>query len=201
MTVHRRPVHFSPAVRLRTSESVQSAELVRHFHQNLKGYQKSPLVPLKEVAEEIGVHAVYVKDETNRFRLSAFLGASWATFRALTHRLKLPPDSGFEVVRARLAEQPVSLYVATQGDHGRGVARFGALLSIPVQVHVSSDLSAEIIALIKGEGAIVIQSKGSYSAALVEARAECHKENGVLVQEEVAAGGHEEIPQVSFETF
>jgi acetylornithine deacetylase/succinyl-diaminopimelate desuccinylase family protein len=185
MTVHRRPVYFNPAARSWAAESAPFAELVGNFHQNLEGYKKSPLVSVKSVAEEIGVRAVYVKDETNRFGLPTFLGTSWRTFRALTDRLDLPVDSGIEAVKARLSKQPISLYAATQGDHGRAVARVGALLAIPVEIHVPSDLIAETIALVEAEGATVVKSKGNYSAALLEAAAASQKENGILVQEEL----------------
>ena len=79
---------------------------VRAFHRTLPGYQPTPLVALPDLAKEVGVKGVYIKDESKRFGLNAFkaLGASYAIH-------KLFPDGN------------VGLTVtATDGNHGRGVA-------------------------------------------------------------------------------
>jgi diaminopropionate ammonia-lyase len=50
------------------------------FHQSLPGYAPTPLVPVPEVATELEVGRVLLKDESSRLGLPAFkvLGASWA---------------------------------------------------------------------------------------------------------------------------
>ena len=79
---------------------------VRAFHRTLPGYQPTPLVALPDLAKELGVKGVYIKDESKRFGLNAFkaLGASYAIH-------KLFPDGN------------VGLTVtATDGNHGKGMA-------------------------------------------------------------------------------
>lgn len=79
---------------------------VRAFHRTLPGYQPTPLVALPDLAKEVGVKGVYIKDESKRFGLNAFkaLGASYAIH-------KLFPDGN------------VGLTVtATDGNHGKGMA-------------------------------------------------------------------------------
>ena len=199
MTAYRRPVYSNPAARSWSAEPLQAAERVENFHQKLKGYQKSPLVSLDGVAEEIGVGAVQVKIETSRLGLPAteILGVSWATFRAVTRQLHLPLDSDIEEVKARLAERPIPLFAATEGSHGRAVARMGAILALPVEIHVPAGVSAETIALIKSERATIIESKGDYAAAMVEAQAASQRRKGILIQDCVS-DGVEDTPQVSF---
>ena len=50
------------------------------FHQSLPGYSPTPLVPVPELAAELGVGRLLVKDESSRLGLPAFkvLGASGA---------------------------------------------------------------------------------------------------------------------------
>ena len=50
------------------------------FHRQLPGYQPTPVVPLPDLAAELGVGQVFIKDESSRLGLTAFkiLGASWA---------------------------------------------------------------------------------------------------------------------------
>src|SRR5580704_11448010 len=58
------------------------------FHRALPGYQPTPLVEMPALARELGVGAIWVKDESKRFGLNAFkvLGASYAIFRFLKSR-------------------------------------------------------------------------------------------------------------------
>jgi len=55
------------------------------FHRSLAGYRATPLVALPGLAAELGIGALYVKDESHRFGIKAFkaLGASYAIYRFL----------------------------------------------------------------------------------------------------------------------
>ncbi len=79
------------------------------FHQSLPGYSPTPLVSVPELATELGVGRLLVKDESSRLGLPAFkgLGASWACRQVLQRR----PGA--------------MLVTATDGNHGRAVARMG----------------------------------------------------------------------------
>ena len=80
------------------------------FHQGLPGDRPTPLVRLPPLAIALGVGRLLVKDESRRLGLPAFkaLGASWAIHRALA---------------ARDHDGPALLVTATDGNHGRAVAR------------------------------------------------------------------------------
>lgn len=86
---------------------------VRAFHAALPGYAPTPLTELPLLAAELGVARVFVKDESSRLGLPAFkaLGASWAIHRILA-----------------TADGPLTLVTATDGNHGRAVARTARLL-------------------------------------------------------------------------
>lgn len=60
----------------------------RAFHRTLPGYAPTRLAALPEVAQDLGLRQVLVKDETSRLGLPAFkvLGASWAVHQALSAR-------------------------------------------------------------------------------------------------------------------
>ena len=55
------------------------------FHRALPGYEATPLVRSTDLANELGLDDVFVKDESSRFGLPAFkfLGASWAVAQLL----------------------------------------------------------------------------------------------------------------------
>ena len=59
------------------------------FHASLPGYRPTPLRALDAVSAELGLAAVAIKDESDRFGLPAFkvLGASWATGSTVVARM------------------------------------------------------------------------------------------------------------------
>lgn len=54
--------------------SEDEAKNARNFHTTVKGYKATPLVNLDNLAKELGVSKIYVKDESYRFGLNAFKG-------------------------------------------------------------------------------------------------------------------------------
>ncbi|KAH8649917.1 tryptophan synthase beta subunit-like PLP-dependent enzyme [Xylariales sp. PMI_506] len=194
-----RPVYFNPAARSWDAPAPPGptpAQNARAFHSQLPGYQPTRLVSLDKVAQEVGVRAVYVKDESSRFDLPAFkiLGASWGTFRAITQKLGLSPDTELSTVRDALIAQPFPLFAATDGNHGRAVARMGKLLGVPVEVYVPSDLHPATIVLIESEDAKVVATARCYDTAIEEAYEAAQMKGGILIQD-TAFGSYQEIPQ------
>ncbi|KYK59788.1 acetylornithine deacetylase [Drechmeria coniospora] len=186
MSSRRRPLHRNPAAQSWTAVAPEPAEemAVEKFHLQFPG-GPTRLLPLEDLARELGVAAVYLKDETCRFGLPSFkmLGASWAAFRALVERLRLPTDTSLAVLSETLARKPVTLCAASKGNHGRAVARMGALLAVPVVIYVSSDTHRSTVASLESEGAKVVVGKGTYDDALESARRTAEENRWLLIQD------------------
>src|SRR5215203_4938426 len=168
------------------------------FHRRLPGYEETPLIDVPELAEVLGVGKVLVKDESSRLGLPAFkvLGASWAVYRALEERLG---DEGFgsweamEDLRRRLEPlRPLSLVAATDGNHGRAVARVARLLGLGARIFVPDDMVLARRKAIAEEGAEVIVVDGTYDQA-VELSADAAGERALLVSD-MSWPGYERIP-------
>jgi diaminopropionate ammonia-lyase len=108
-------------------------------HRRLPGYVPSPLVDLPATAAELGLERLWLKDESSRLGLPAFkiLGASWATVRALDALLVdlTGRPAADWVTLDDLAGQlaplrPLTLACATDGNHGRAVARMARWLGL-----------------------------------------------------------------------
>jgi diaminopropionate ammonia-lyase family len=196
-TATRRTVHFNPTARSWIAPASDDEHLVNKFHRQMPDYRQTDLVSLDELAREIGVRAVHLKSESNRFGLPSFkiLGASWGTFRAIVEKLGLPLDSGIESVKKAVSRNSLSLYAATDGNHGRAVARMGTIFSVPVEIHVPATLDENTIELIQSEGATVIVSSGSYDQAVADADDAAKQAGGMLIQD-TAFGDYQDIPQV-----
>ena len=97
------------------------------FHRQLPGYAPSPLTEAPDIAAELGVGRLFVKDESARFDLGAFkfLGASWAGFQAVARRSGYAGPAGLDGLRAHLAASGVRLAwsrppTGTTGARSRG---------------------------------------------------------------------------------
>lgn len=198
----RRPMYRNDRAISWRAPATTPPDAVRAFHRTLPLYSPTRLVALPKIAEEIGVGTVYLKDEGQRFGLPAFkiLGASWAVFRAVTQRLGLPLDADLAAVREGLSktDQLTTLLAATDGNHGRAVARMGSILGMKVQIYVPKRMDVSTAQKIQGEGASVIRVDGSYDQAVELASGTAGKSGrkGILVQDN-AFPGYEKIPQVS----
>jgi len=144
---------------------------VHAFHQRLPGYAPTPLRDMPALAAACGVGRVLVKDESSRLGLPAFkiLGASWATYRVLCDRLGGEPewstlDDLATIVADRLG--PLRLVAATDGNHGRAVARMARLLDLSATILVPDGTADARIDGIASEGAEVIVAPGTYDDAV-----------------------------------
>ena len=170
--------------------------LARAFHKKLPGYQPTPLVPLYDFAKELGVRAIYVKDESSRLDLPAFkiLGASWGTFRAVAERTSLPLDARLEDVAQAARMMGTNLFAATEGNHGRAVARMGKILGVPTYIFMSRSANQETCQKIESEGAQVTVISGNYDDAVITAFRESRRESTGLLIQDNAFEGYEQIP-------
>lgn len=151
------------------------------FHRSLDGYSPTPLVSLPALADELGVAQVLAKDESSRLGLPAFkaLGASWAIHRTL---------------RDLSEDGPRTIVTATDGNHGRAVARFAHLLGHRARIVVPTGVHPAAIAAIEGEGAVVTVMDGSYDDAVAEAAALAAADERAVLVQDTAWEGYEEIP-------
>ncbi|MGI5872500.1 MAG: diaminopropionate ammonia-lyase, partial [Bacillota bacterium] len=74
--------------------SEKEVDRVRKFHSSINGYKATPLTSLENLAKELGVSKIYVKDESYRFGLNAFkgVGATYAIARVLCEKLGVDID-------------------------------------------------------------------------------------------------------------
>jgi len=171
------------------------------FHR-LPGYAPTPLRELPALAARCGVARVWLKDESARLGLPAFkiLGASWAAAQTLAARLGAPElAQDFAALRARLDGAP-TLVAATDGNHGRAVARVAALLGLPARIFLPAGAAPARIAAIAGEGAIVEEVDGTYDDAVAHAAGVTRETGGLLLQDS-SLPGHERISELVVEGY
>jgi len=148
------------------------------FHRTLPGYAPTPLIEVPALAAELGVGRVLVKDESSRLGLPAFkvLGASWAC----------------QQVQDRTPG--VALVAATDGNHGRAVARMAAHFGVRATVFVPAVMLPATAERIAGEGATVVRITGDYDEAVRQAAAYADDDAGRALVQDTAWEGCTHVP-------
>jgi diaminopropionate ammonia-lyase len=166
------------------------------YHRRLPGYSPTPLVDSFQIADDLGLDGLYVKDESSRLGLPSFkiLGASWGVYRALEEHV-----GGIEQWETldELAEQleshkPLALATATDGNHGRAVACMARLLRLDARVFVPSGTARARIEAIEGEGARCDVVDGTYDDAVARSAEEAS--DRCLVISDTSWPGYEQVP-------
>ena len=183
--------------KLMSQEEVAKA---RAFHETFPQYSVTPLAELKNLAEELGVASIFVKDESYRFGLNAFkvLGGSYAIGRYVAKMTGRDiSETGFDVLISDKLRQDfgqATFITATDGNHGRGVAWAANQLGQRAVVHMPKGSAKSRFDNIAKEGAKVSIEEVNYDDCVRMAAKEASEtKNGVVIQD-TAWEGYEEIP-------
>ena len=155
---------------------------MRAFFDARPALEPTPTPNLPALAGSLGIGSVRLKDETHRFGLNAFklLGARFAIETLLAEGTLRAGDT---------------VVCASEGNHGRAVARAARDAGCAARVYMAHDAAASRVDAIASEGAEVITVSGSYDDAVrqVEAEARTH---GWTIVSDTAWEGYERIPRL-----
>jgi diaminopropionate ammonia-lyase len=181
---------FSPA----------EAKRVRSFHQSFREYAPTPLIGLDNLAKDLGLGSILLKDESKRLGLNSFkgLGGSYAIGRILAEKLGRPIDGltgdalASPAIRAQLGEN--TFVTATDGNHGRGVAWTAQQLGMKAMVFMPKGSARARAEAIRATGAGCAITEYTYDDAVRHAARYAEEHGGILVQD-TAWDGYEDIPR------
>ena len=167
------------------------------FHRRLPDYAVTPLVDAPALADRLGVGKVWVKDESWRLGLPAFkiLGASWAVYKALEAHSGgvIGGWDDLDGLKERLSPLlPLTLAAATDGNHGRAVARMAKLLGLEARIFVPADMVPARVEAIESEGAEVTVVHGTYDEAVARSAEEANER--CLVISDTSWPGYVDVP-------
>ncbi|MCT4621051.1 MAG: diaminopropionate ammonia-lyase [Marinisporobacter sp.] len=177
----------------------EEVKCVRNFHLSMDEYKATPLVALEELAKKLGVHKIYVKDESYRFGLNAFkgLGGTYSIARLLCKKLNIDiKDASFEYFNQPEIKEKIKDMVfvtATDGNHGRGVAWATTKLGCKSVVYMPKGSSLTRLQAIRDAGAEASITDFNYDDAVRIAKQKA-EENGWYVVQDTAWEGYEDIP-------
>ncbi len=179
---------------------VKAAEEVERYLTYRDNHAPTPLHILPTLAAELGVGAIYVKDEGFRLGLGSFkaLGGSYAVIRLVLEEASRQLGRQIDVAELHLPEvrsiaSGMTVTCATDGNHGRSVAQGAQLVGARAEIFVHSGVSNERVAAIARFGAQMIRVGGTYDDSVAEA-ARVAAERGWTVVSDTSWPGYERIP-------
>ncbi len=179
--------------------SQSEAEAVRRFHTTFKEYKPTPLTALPNLAGDLGLKNVFLKDESHRFGLNAFkvLGGSYAMGRYLAGKLGRPIAelSRDEFCRPENRKKigDLTFITTTDGNHGRGLAWTARELGYKCIVFMPKGSVQIRVDNILAENAQCTVTDLNYDDA-VRMSWDLAQKNGWVMVQDTAWDGYEEIP-------
>lgn len=179
--------------------NLQVAKKACHFHSSFDAYEVTPLVNLKELAKNLKVKNIYIKDEAYRFGLSAFkvLGGSYAIGNYIAEKLgrDISELTYQELISEEVKKElgDLTFISATDGNHGRGVAWTANRLKQSSVIYMPKGSSVERLENIRAEGADAYITDLNYDDAVRFANQEA-QEKGLIMVQDTAWEGYEAIP-------
>jgi len=158
----------------------EELEDAQAFFRTYPGYDPTPLRRLPSYAKELGIGELLVKDESRRMGLNAFkiLGVSYAI-----HRMQLAGEISSRSILA----------CATDGNHGRAVARAAGQFKLRARVFIPKHCGWARVNAIAQEGAEVSVIDGSYDEAVMEMARAATMNNWIVISD-AAWAGQEIVP-------
>lgn len=178
---------------------LEDAKKIRHFHESFPIYKETPLANLQNLAKELGVGGIYVKDESYRFGLNAFkvLGGSYAIGNYIAQKMGMDienlPYQKMISDEVRKKTGDITFISATDGNHGRGVAWTAHELHQKSIILMPKGSAVERLENIRKAGAEAEITNLNYDDAVRLAN-KMAEENGYVMVQDTAWDGYEDIP-------
>jgi diaminopropionate ammonia-lyase len=154
-------------------------------------------VALPELARQVGVAALWVKDESHR-PLGNFksLGGVYAGLEALKRRTGAA-DVESLLAAAAVAKDPLpALFCASDGNHGLAVAAGARIAGTTARVYLPAAVPPLREARIRRRGATIVRVAGTYDDAVAAAAAAAARGEGLLIADTSADPADEVVADV-----
>jgi len=175
-------------------------EKVQNFHKSFPEYDITPLVALDNLANELGVGGIYIKDESYRFGLNSFkaLGSTFALASFIAKTIGRPvwelDCQAITSPEMRKQLGDFTFYATTDGNHGRAVAWAARKIGQKSVIYMPKGCPVVKLENIKREGAEGYITEQNYDDT-IRFTAELAEKTpqGVIVQD-TAWEGYTDIP-------
>mmetsp|Transcript_51211 Transcript_51211/g.109455 ORF Transcript_51211/g.109455 Transcript_51211/m.109455 type:complete len:452 (-) Transcript_51211:163-1518(-) len=189
--------------------SPATASAVRRFFAGEESAASTPLVPLTELSQQLGIGSLFVKDESMRFGTKAFkvAGATWAMVTELAGRLGIEVSAvtgGLaqlkELWATRFPATRITFVTCTDGNHGQAVAWAARRLGQRAIVYMPRGSAASRVARVREQGGECSVTELNYDETVNFAAERARGNEWVLLQD-TTLPGYTEVPSLIMEGY
>lgn len=144
-------------------------------------YQPTPLQSLDALARQLGIAALWAKDETQRMGLGSFkaLGGAFAVAQMISDAAATPGDLTGQEAQATAAG--MTFITASAGNHGLSVAAGARVFGARAVIVLSASVPESFAERIRVLNAEVVRVDGSYEDSVAEAMRLAEAEGWLLL--------------------
>jgi len=145
-------------------------------------YEATPLRKVPDLAAELGIGALSLKDESGRMGLGSFkaLGAAYAI---AVEAISAAPGRFADAEAIRGALQGRTFVCASAGNHGLSVAAGARAFGARAVVFLAETVPEQFAARLRAKGAEVVRSGSAYEESMASAAAAAEREGWTLLSD------------------
>ncbi|MGK2928115.1 MAG: diaminopropionate ammonia-lyase [Acidimicrobiales bacterium] len=154
----------------------------------------TPLVSVPQLARDLGIGELWLKDERGRMGLGSFkaLGAAHAIARLAAHRVDAPGAPADQATMAT-ALAGTTFVCASAGNHGLSVAAAAPVFGATAVIHLARTVPEAFADRLRARGARVVRSGDDYEASMSAAMVDADAHGWTLLSDSSWAG-YVELP-------
>ncbi len=143
-------------------------------------YKPTPLLNMSSAVPELGIAGLYIKDETERMRLGSFkaLGGAFAVAQMISDQ---SGTSDLLSDRAKQIAAGMTFVTASAGNHGLSIAAGARVFGARATIVLSSSVPEGFAERIRGLGADVVRTAGTYEDSVAYAISAAKDNNWLLL--------------------
>jgi diaminopropionate ammonia-lyase len=163
----------------------ENPEMADAFLEKSADKRPTPLLDLPGLAGDLGVGALFIKDERNRMGLGSFkaLGAAYAIAKRAGQSLRKGEAANLET-----ALEGVTFACASAGNHGLSLAAGAPLYGAKAVVFVSETVPEAFAVRLRHRGAQVVRAGATYEDSMEAAQKQAAEEGWILLPDSTWPG-------------
>lgn len=155
--------------------------------QDCPAHSSTPLCSMVDLAHEVGVKSIYLKDERARMGLGSFkaLGAAYVIASDAV-------DTGLDLSASPLAGK--TYITASAGNHGLSVAAGARIFGAQAVIYLSNTVPDDFVKMLEAQNATVVRHGDNYEESMQAAIDASVENEGWVLLSDSSWPGYEDIP-------
>ena len=189
---------ITPSEAMKYKQVSTNVQAVLDLLKHCPATQETPLIQIKEMATELAVSQVYLKDERARMGLGSFkaTGAAYVIARKAAEIIAETPNISLENISKEQLKKTLKGFTfscASAGNHGLSIAAGSRIFGAQAVIFLNQSVPESFAKRLREYGAKVVRAGNDYSESL-DAAIQQIEQNGWHLISDTSWPGYTEVP-------